>query len=84
MEQLKATTTFDETIGHYRVGLPWAKGHEEAAKALNKLGSLMMVLNRLWKTSAWLRRDPARRAGVMKSMKMIFDEGHARKVNDSE
>ena len=40
VKQMRDTIRFDEAINHYRIGLPWVKSREEAAKRLNAINTL--------------------------------------------
>ena len=83
LRQMEQSIRFDESIGRYRVGLPWKENREAAAKRLNDIDTLSSSRNRLIKMAARLKRDPERKEGVLKSMAEIIDLGHATPVEPS-
>ena len=84
MKQFEATIQFDESLGHYRCGLPWREDRASAAKILNRLDTATNAKNRLMKAAERMRREPARKEGVWKQMKEYIDDGRARKVQKEE
>ena len=84
LRQFNETVKFDPELGHYKCGLPWVRDRQSAAKTLNQIDSATNSINRLKKATNRMRREPARREGVWKQMNEILEEGHARKVDQSE
>ena len=74
---------FDETIGHYRCGLPWVTDRSGVAEVLNQLDLATNAVSRLKKSAYRMRREPERKAGVFKQMNAIFEDKHARKVTNT-
>ena len=84
MKQLEETIKFDEEIGHYRVGLPWKKSRQEAAKILNPIETKQPSLNRLKKSMAKVRKNEQHFKYVQAQMQTQFDDGHVTIVKDEK
>ena len=81
---IKETLRFDENLGHYRCGLPWKNGRDIAASRFDAKASRRNALNRLMKEAVKMRKDPVRRDGVWSAMKEMINEGHAKKIVDTD
>ena len=85
MKQLKETIRFDETLGHYKVGLPWVTSREEAAKRLNPINSSDHALNRLKKSMAKIKAGhPDQLKYVKAQMQSMYDDDHAEFIDDDD
>ena len=49
LKQMEESIRFDESIGHYKVALPWRDGRSEATKVLGKYDSRANAMARLMK-----------------------------------
>ena len=58
IKQMEDTIQFDESIGHYRVGLPWKRSREAAAERLNPIDSSGHALNRLQRSIRKIKSNP--------------------------
>ena len=81
LKQMEDSVSFDETIGHYRIALPWREGRSEAAKILSSVDSYSNAKNRLMKEKRKFLLDPVRKEGTFKQMKETSGDGHARLVD---
>ena len=75
--QVKEGLFFDEKTGHYKCPIPFRQGREEAAKILNVRNYEDIARKRTLNVAKKLKNDPERRAGVLKSMQDMFDNGYA-------
>ena len=80
LKQMEESIVFDETIGHYKVALPWREGRDEAIKVLNKVNSYENAKMRLLSEKKKLLKDPARLEGVFGQFEDSMKEGHIREV----
>ena len=84
IEQFHDTIRFDESIGHFRCGLPWKQDRASAAKIINQLDTAANAKNRLRKAAERMKREPARKEGVWNQVQEFLNEGHAREVVNPE
>ena len=91
INQMEQTIRFDESIKHYRVGIPWRKSREAVAERLNKIDSSGHALQRLKKSMARIKSNPPHDPPiavelkyVQNQMKGIFEDKHAEFIEPSE
>ena len=82
IQQFEKTIHFDKDLQHYRIGLPWKINREHAAEVLNKLDSKTNAIDRLRKATHRMKREPARREGVWKTIQKFIEKGQAVEVTD--
>ena len=75
--QVREGIKFDEESGHYTCPIPYRRGREEVAKVINSRNFDDIAKKRSFNVVKKLRQDPERKAGVLKSMQDMFDNGYA-------
>jgi len=82
--QLIESTDFNQEMGRYDVGLPYAHGREDSAKILNSVNSYANAEKRLWSMKKKLEKDEVLKAGVFEQIQRSIKEGHIKVVDDSK
>ena len=77
LAQLEETMVFNESSGHYRVGVPWYLGRERTAEIFENVDYYSSAKSRLDKLKVKMQRNPALKEGAFKQMNETLEQGHA-------
>ena len=77
IKQVKEGVAFNKETGHYTSPIPFRYGPEETAKILNARNYEDIARKRSFNVVKRMNQEPERKAGVLKSMQDMFDEGYA-------
>ena len=83
VSQMRETIVFDDGLGHYKVGLPWATSRTEAAKTLNSVNSSKSAYDRIIKSVRKLKVQTQQWTYVKKQMCAMMEE-HTEVVENPE